>query len=261
MNRRERRASASASRQGRTPASPSTSPAAELHREIVAAERAGAGAVLAGRTPERVVEAVDGAFALGEAYMARSPTDPSALACKPGCDFCCHRPVGTNAASVLRMVAWLRSRLPPSELDAVLASVAALDDQTHGATWTVRERPPHACAFLVGGSCSVYEVRPFVCRAWNSASAQACERALGQDSVEMRFDLFQRTVFAAVEKGLQLAATDAGLDGGDLELTAAARVALERPDAFEAWLAGEPVFAGCEAKPAPGGRRRLPFAP
>jgi hypothetical protein len=49
-----------------------------------------------------------------------------------------------------------------------------------------------------------------------------------------------------------------GLDATDLEFTAAVRVAMEHPDACERWLAGEPVFAGCEAKPDP--RRRLPLA-
>ena len=74
----------------------------------------------------------------------------------------------------------------------------------------------------------------------------------------MRFDLFQRTTFAAVEKGLQAAVQESGLDAMDLELTAAVRVAMENADACQRWLAGEPVFAGCEAKP--DRRRRLPFA-
>jgi hypothetical protein len=97
-----------------------------------------------------------------------------------------------------------------------------------------------------------------VCRAWNSADAEACRRALGQDTVEMRFDLYQRTTFAGVEKGLQEALRAGGLDASDVELTAAVRVAMENPDACERWLAGEPVFADCEAKP--DRRRRLPFA-
>jgi hypothetical protein len=261
MNRRERRASASTSRRVRTAAPALESPAAELHRAITAAERSAAAPPLARRQPERLYEAVDEAFAQGAAQMTRNPTSPAALACRQGCSFCCHRPVGTNAASVLHIAAWLRSRLSPGELEEVRARVAALDDKTHGSTWTLHDRPPYACAFLVDGSCSVYEVRPLVCRAWNSASADACELGLRQDFVEMPFDLFQRTVFGAVERGLQLAASDAGLDGRDLEFTAAIRIALQREDACKAWLDGEPVFEGCEAKPPPAARRRLPFAP
>jgi hypothetical protein len=166
--------------------------------------------------------------------------------------------VGTSAPTVLRIAAALRERLAGPELAAVLARVVALDEKTHGVEWTPAKRPPHACAFLVDGMCSIYDVRPLVCRAWNSADAEACRRALGQDSVEMRFDLYQRTTFAGVETGLKEALGSGDLDASDLELTAAARVALEHPDACERWLAGEPVFEGCEAKP--DRRRRLPFA-
>ena len=277
MNRRARRASASASRQagqarhasptalapGRpAPVAPAPdSPVAQLHRAVSGTARVTSAAILAtGRTVEAVHTIVERAGALGGAYMQRSPTDPSLLACKKGCSACCHRPVGTTAPSVLRLAAWLREHRTSEELAEVHRRVVALDDMTHGKTWTPRERPPNPCALLVDGVCSVYEVRPFVCRAWNAVDAEDCKRTTGQDAVEMRFDLYQRAVFAAVEDGIKLALAEAGLDGGNLELTASLRAALERPDAGEAWLAGEPVFAGCEAKP-PQGRRRLPVAP
>jgi Fe-S-cluster containining protein len=233
--------------------------AAEHHRQVSEAERRQAVPVLArGRSPQSIYEVVDAAVGLGQSIMRHSPTNPSSLACAQGCAHCCHRPVGTSAPTVLRIAAALRATTTESELAGVLARVRALDEETHGAAWTLAERPPRACAFLVNRACAIYEVRPFVCRAWNSADASACERALGEDSVEMRFDLFQRTTYAAIEHGLQAALRSSGLDAPDLELTAAIRVAMERPDACERWLAGEPVFAGCEAKP--DGRRRLPMA-
>jgi hypothetical protein len=270
MNRRARRASAAAGRQGRggavTPqaavAPAADSPVARLHRAISETSQAATSAILASaRSVEAVHEVVERAAQLGDAYMARSPTDPSLLACKKGCSTCCSRPVGTTAPSVFRLVAWLREHRTPDELAQVHRRIAALDDVTHGKTWTPRERPPNPCALLVDGACSVYEVRPFVCRAWNAVDVNDCKRAMGQDAVDMRFDLYQRATFAAVEDGIKLALADARLDGGDLELTASLRVALERPDACEAWLAGEPVFAGCEAKLPEGQRRRLPLAP
>jgi Fe-S-cluster containining protein len=261
MNRRERRAAASGARRGVAPeANPVASRAAELHRHVLEAERRLGDAILAGgpRSPQTVHELVDGAVTLADSFMQRSPTSPDSLACKRGCDHCCHRPVITSAPTVLQIAADLREKLGEAEFATVLARVVALDEKTHGAACTVAERPPHACAFLVDGACSIYAVRPFVCRAWNSADAEACRRALGQDTVEMRFDLYQRTTFAGVEKGLQEALRAGGLDASDVELTAAVRVAMENPDACERWLAGEPVFADCEAKP--DRRRRLPFA-
>jgi Fe-S-cluster containining protein len=262
MNRRDRRASASAARKsGASVEGPKESQVTELHRSISETARSIAGALLSsGPTAEGIYDAVDQAAALGAAYMARSPTNPALLACKKGCSTCCSRPVGTTAPTVLRLAAWLREHRTPDELAEVRRRVAALDDVTHGKMWTPRERPPNPCALLVDGACSVYGVRPFACRAWNAVDVEECKRSMGQDWTALRFDLYQRTTFAAVEDGIKLALGEAGLDGGDLELTAALRVALERPDAGVAWLAGEPVFAGCEAKLPPNQRRHLPLA-
>jgi hypothetical protein len=260
MNRRDRRAAASGARRGERPdETPLASRAAQLHRHVLDSERRLGSEILAGpRRPQAVFEAVDSAAVLADSFMERNPVAPTSLACKRGCAHCCHRPVGTSAPTVLRIAAALRETLSEPEFARVLARVVALDDKTHGAEWTPTERPPFPCAFLVDGACSIYALRPFVCRGWNSADAEACRRALGQDSVEMRFDLFQRTTFSGVERGLQAALESSGLDATDLELTAAIRVAMENSDACERWLAGEPVFAGCEAKP--DRRRRLPFA-
>jgi Fe-S-cluster containining protein len=237
------------------------SPAAQLYRAVTEATRSATAGILAtGRTVEAVHEVVRRAAAIGDAAMARSPTDPALLACKKGCATCCSRPVSTTAPSVLRLVAWLREHLTPEQLAVVHARIVALDEVTHGKMWTPEDRPPNPCALLVDGACSVYEARPFVCRAWNAVDANDCKRAMGQDWTDMRFDLYQRTTFAGIEDGVRAALAQAGLDGQDLELTASLRVALERADACEAWLAGEPVFAGCEAK-QPEDRRRLPIAP
>jgi Fe-S-cluster containining protein len=232
-----------------------------LHRAVAETSQGTTRGILgSGRSVDAVHTIVERAAALGDATMARSPTDPSLLACKKGCSTCCSRPVGTTAPSVLRIAAWLREHRTPEELAEVRRRIAALDDVTHGKMWTPRDRPPNPCALLVDGACSVYEVRPFACRAWNAVDVEECKRAMGQDWTALRFDLFQRTTFAAVEDGIKLALGEAGLDGGDLELTAALRVALDRPDAGEAWLTGEPVFAGCEAQLPPNQRRSLPLA-
>jgi Fe-S-cluster containining protein len=263
MNRHERRAAASGARRGRNGDNPVASPAAELHQRVVDDERRQGSEVLSkGLSPQHVYDLVDSAVALADSYMAQSPTSPKALACGRGCNHCCHRPVGTTAPSVLRIAAALREQLTEAEFAQALARVVALDEKTHGMPWTLAGRPPFPCAFLVDGACSIYGVRPLVCRGWNSADEDTCRRALAEESVEMRFDLYQRTTFAAAEQGIKAALGARGLDGTDLELIAAIRVALENPDACERWLAREPVFAGCEAKrsPPPANRRSLPLA-
>ncbi len=232
--------------------------ARELYQRVFqSARRLGGEALARDPSPHGVYEAVDSAAALADSFMEHNPAAPALLACRRGCNHCCHRPVGTSAPTVLRIAAALREALSEPEFARVLARVVALDDKTRGAAWTPAERPALSCAFLVDGACSVYGIRPFACRAWNSTDAEACRWELGEDSDEIGFDLFQRTTFSGIERGLQAALLFNGLDSTDLELTAAIRVALQDPDACQRWLDGEPVFAGCDAWS--DGRRRLPF--
>jgi Fe-S-cluster containining protein len=261
VNRRQRRAAASSARRGPGEPPAAQSPASMLRDQVSAASASVSNATLSKeKTPANVYALYEGAVAVGESYISRSPVSPNALACHQGCDHCCHRPVGTTAPSVLRIASALRANLSHAEFTGVLARVVALDEKTHGRPWIPTQRAPLPCAFLVKGACSIYAMRPLVCRAWNSTDAEDCRRALTQQSTKMRFDLYQRTTFAAVEDGIREALRTHGLDASDLELTAAMRAAMENPEASEEWLEGKPVFAGCKADPAEAGRRSLPLA-
>lgn len=238
--------------------SPMIDDASEYHRQVVESERQMATAALAReRSPAAVYEVVDDAVSLARAFMRSGPAAPISLGCKRGCAHCCHRPVGASPPVVLRIAAALRQGTSKAGFADALARVCAPDESTHDADWNPSAQPPQPCVFLVDGACSIYAVRPFVCRAWNSVDPEACRQTLGEDSVEMRFDLLQRTTFAGIEKGLQFAFQSSGLDAAALEFTAAMRIAMAIPDACERWLAGEAIFTGCEAKR--DHRRRLPL--
>jgi hypothetical protein len=154
----------------------------------------------------------------------------------------------------------LRQKSTKDDFANALARVAALDEKTHGLPFSPSSRPPLPCAFLIDDACSIYAIRPFVCRAWNSADEDSCRRALREEAVEMRFDLCQRTTFSGAEKGMHAALRAGGLELIDLEFTAAMRVAMESADACERWLAGEPIFRGCEARHTADDRYHLPIA-
>jgi Fe-S-cluster containining protein len=267
MNRQKRRAAAASARRGAPPVEASLSSPTEVHRFAHESGKAiGLEALSKGRSPARVYELFDRAAAFAESFRARHRGEPTGLACKRGCNHCCHMPVASTGPAVLRMAAALRERLSKADFAAALARVVALDEKTRGVPWSPGLRAPTPCAFLVDGACSVYAVRPFVCRAWNSTDAEACKRALSEETVPMRFDVFQRATFAGIESGIKEALSAYRLDTQDLELAPAMRVAMQNEDACERWLAGEPLFAGCEARPSaattPGGAKRaLPTLP
>ncbi len=121
----------------------------------------------------------------------------------------------------------------------------ATDAATRGLSRAERTSRSIACPLLDrDGTCSAYVARPIVCGGWASLDLDACARRQGDPSAPVP-PVFVAGYEAAnaVLAGLGKACFDAGLDGTPLELVAALRVALERPNAAERFLAKRPIFA------------------
>ena len=172
-----------------------------------------------------------------------TPATPAA--CRAGCHWCCHVSVSLTVPEALSVASYLREMRSAEELAEVMRRVAELDDTTRGLTSGERAAAKLWCALLgEDGRCTVYSARPLMCRGWLSAFEESCQQAW-----ETSFD--ESTIYAhtgtklavsAVERGLMEGLRDGGLEGTQVELTAALRIALEVPDAAERWLGGEPLF-------------------
>jgi hypothetical protein len=200
------------------------------------------------RGPEGAVAAAasasDRAASLARAALAAEPP-PAPIACARGCPACCVSKIAVVAPEVLRIAAHLRATLTPGALAALTARVHAADEETRGLSRAERAAAGIPCPLLEDGACSVHEVRPLVCRGWTSLDAAACERHFADPggvpaapSYRVGYELA-----TAVLAGLGRAALDAGRDGRLLELIAAIRIALDRPNAGDRWDARLPVFS------------------
>jgi Fe-S-cluster containining protein len=103
------------------------------------------------------------------------------LACKRGCNNCCEEPIMIFRPEAARVARWLdlpenaevraafRAAYPawrdrqgdtPARLAATFANNPAAYVQAHKQAWAKRI----LCAFNVDGACTIYPVRPIVCR-------------------------------------------------------------------------------------------------
>src|SRR5262249_55608911 len=142
------------------------------------AERLAAAKTLkTGRTPLTVIEVAERASALAEnaveSFKASHP--PPALACREGCDWCCHLNVAVTAAEVFRIADHLRRTLSPQDMDATRERLARLDDPRRRLPAHQRAGARLPCALLVDHRCLAYPVRPLTCRGFNSGDAHQCE--------------------------------------------------------------------------------------
>jgi hypothetical protein len=231
------------------PLAPATRYTPAVLEGIADGERAALAPVLAQRNEGAVIEAAAQALARAEALIdaaVRMEPPDQPVACKAGCSTCCSSKVLALAPEVIRVAAHLRASLDAGAFALLVERVRAVDARTHGLSRVERVEAGVPCPLLDDrGGCSVHGVRPVVCAAWNSIDVTACERHFA-DPASVAVAPSHRPAYEvanAVLAGLGWAAKDHGLDATPLELVAALRIALERPNAAERWLARLPVFA------------------
>jgi Fe-S-cluster containining protein len=160
-------------------------------------------------------------------------------ACAPGCFFCCYLPVDVLAPEAFRIAAHLKQTRSPGELADLVYRLGAHGQQDFGA------RP---CVFLADGRCSIYEVRPMVCRGYNSLSKERCEAFYHDASIDLRGtkDRVAGRLAEAMEDGVIAGLNALGLDAQWYELPSAVLRALETTNGPARWARGEAVFQGCD---------------
>ncbi|WP_342628038.1 YkgJ family cysteine cluster protein [Nguyenibacter vanlangensis] len=158
-----------------------------------------------------------------------------ALACRAGCDTCCHSLIQVNPVFAILAMAEARRIFSADQFEILRNRLVS------GSSF---------CPFLFDGACAIYQSRPMVCRGYYSfdlalcRQGDYCEKDLGYQG-DGAHAAHQLMIFLfALEKRLESIEESLGLDSGPVFLHAAARVLLEGPDAARRWRTGERVFPG-----------------
>lgn len=161
-----------------------------------------------------------------------TPIDHEMLACKAGCGCCCMVNVAVLDPEVLNIAEYLRCGSTPEELATLKRRmgdlVTAISDLDEEERIALRK----SCVFLdEDNNCSIYPVRPLLCRSITSIDADDCRDALTMQAlgecVPVTMNLFQKNLFDVTYQALATALADAGLEDRSHELTAAVLKCLE----------------------------------
>ncbi len=179
---------------------------------------------------------------LVEGSLAAFPPKVS-IACKAGCNYCCHAYTSVVAPEVFRIANAVRaSREPALKVASVQSRCAPLK----GLAIEARVGRKLPCPLLVGGQCSVYRVRPMVCRQATSLSLPACIEEFEGLDLEGRVEVSSAHLAHASNANIALlgALKASQLPMNSFELSAALDIALADPECEQRWLQGDDVFAG-----------------
>jgi len=170
---------------------------------------------------------------------------PPPLACRRGCNYCCHVQIITDVPTVIRLAAYFRVRFSSQEVDELRRRINERLDRFEGLPEAERRGLRLPCPLLVDGACSAYEARPLICRSYNSFDADACEREIMSGRSDRQIPAYDvpLRVGIAVAKGMEDGLGSAGHADGSIELVRGLRIALDEPQAAELWLAGSDLFA------------------
>lgn len=167
------------------------------------------------RAIELAGEALDAFSGLCRGWLSRG--GHGEVACRSGCSHCCHQSVGITPLEGFAIVEHLRHTRSPEDLAAITSQLERRVAETAGLRPSEQYSPRFPCVFLADGACSIYPVRPLVCRGMNSLDAEACRKRMFDEVARTRFltegkdgQCYLEPIQGAkaVSAGLQFALTD-----------------------------------------------------
>lgn len=170
------------------------------------------------------------------AVTAISDSTGPALECKPGCFYCCSARVEVSDPEALYIARYVRQM--PVEEKLPLLERLRIKAAEYGNS-IGQDSPPNQqpCAFIRDGLCSIYSIRPSVCRKAHSLSVEACETRASL----IPQNLTRVVQCEALSAGTNEAFKRVGLPASRHELSAAVLAALAE-NAEEAWYQGKPLL-------------------
>ena len=170
------------------------------------------------------------------------------VACKAGCNHCCHARVEAIAPEIFGIARELAAR-PAEELNRYIQRLrihAVAHAATHDAATAWNQQAE--CPFLTNDLCAIYDVRPSGCRKAHSLDVEKCK----ENAPEIPQDLGIVVNVEALAKGTSDAYRTLGFDASGHELGRAVLLALTDSSAESRWFSGERVFI----TDAPGARNQ-----
>jgi Fe-S-cluster containining protein len=204
------------------------------------------------RKPAEMMTALRwGADELDQAYAKTPARVLARVACRAGCDSCCHVPVDASAHEVFFAADHIQTHFSPAALTAVIARLDRHRRRVTAYEEGERPRSRKPCALLKAGSCSIYEARPGTCRSHHTSDASWCVANKADASVNVTKVYLPalRARMFAVAYGIDEAMDDAGYDERCYDFGSALHEALTDGLCLVRWLRRQSAFPdSCLAK-------------
>jgi hypothetical protein len=202
--------------------------------------------------PETVITLLRHAYEGADHWLAAHQQQQRRLgaqwACQPECAWCCALVVEVTPLEALGIADYLQATYPAEEVAAVRERLRAEVARARHIPPKLRRVRQTFCGLLKDNRCLVYPMRPFACRGYISADADRCQAAYANRcATTVPMDWAAQEACNMHQLAFLLGSMQAGHPLELYEMQSAVLRALETPNAFERYLQGEAIFAGCLA--------------
>lgn len=211
----------------------------EMVREIIR------GSKTADKALELAINALVWADHLVFSFESENPL-PHPIACHAGCHFCCFNQIELTPPEALLIGHHVDRHFSQEDkqrlLDHVDLTLIKMSGQSKIELARLRRDLP--CPLLKAGRCSVYPVRPLLCRAMHSLNAAQCEQELASpDLTVVAYYAHRDEIIISLAAGLLEGCEALGCQSRPVNLVRALRDFFTQARCLERWLQGEQVFA------------------
>lgn len=169
-----------------------------------------------------------------------------AVACGPGCSYCCHSQIHVLPIEALLILSFLSECFTRKQIlrlmDRIEQRLQRTREKSLGSLFLIKKELP--CIFLENGICSIYHVRPFICRAWNSMDSSLCEKIFnsGKFDDEIASSSARNLVFESSRSLFSDFGKQLKLETGPFEMTQAVFNCLKATNPLPLWLSGQNIL-------------------
>lgn len=170
----------------------------------------------------------------------------SDVACHKSCCYCCYSHLEVIPVEALLIASFIETHFESTERSDLKGKINQNRLLVHNKTieerFELKQKTP--CVFLKGNTCSIYPVRPFICRAWNSLDKIQCEAAFYADTYDAEIDTspVRNFVFGLARTMIVELSKQVNLQSNRLEMSQAISKCIDTNDSMALWLAGYRIF-------------------
>lgn len=163
-------------------------------------------------------------------------------ACRNGCNYCCYYRVDVSADEVLLVSNFIHSRMSDEHVQAIRTRAQQNAKVINLLSVEQHMKTNVECCFLIGGSCSIYPVRPIACRSFHATDVDNCRLSYEQPEnlgIPNSFVREVREVTEAHKHGRNAALAGSGMDHHMYEFQSAVHEVLSSDGAAKRFRKGK----------------------